>query len=506
MSGLIATIERRPRAAFAAFLALHVVVWTALPAVLYPNLPLDLIEALTYGREWQLGYDKLPPLPWWLVEVVYQTVGFDTAYYALAQIAVVSAFAAVWLTALPLVGAVGALVAVLILDGLHYFHFTAAKFNHDVIQLPLWALAGYAFHAALRRGRMVHWLLLGVAIGLALWAKYFVVVLAVPLALFLLIDREARAALATPGPFVALAVALAIMAPHLFWLVQSDFLPFAYASARAAPSRGLLDHVLHPLAFALGQLAFLLPALFIAAAVIWPRPKAQMSDAAAPPAAAKADAFDRRIVTLLAFGPAAMTVALSALSGRGAIAMWGYPLWLFLGLWIVLYARAATEPARLGRIVGVWAGVFALFAIAFAASYSVLPAIDHRYRAVFYPGDRLADELARRFRAATGRPLTYVIGTMWDGGNVAHYAPEQPRVLIDGDWRRAPWIDLGDLRSKGAVVVWTGSDPTVMPLALRRVAGEAQIQPPFTLPFRRGDQVLTVGWAILRPQPAFAGR
>jgi len=505
MSGLIATIERRPQAAFAAFLALHVVVWTALPTLFYPNLPLDLIEALTYGREWQLGYDKLPPLPWWLVELVYRTVGVDAAYYALAQIAVVAAFAAVWLTARPLVGGVGALVAVLFLDGLHYFHFTAAKFNHDVIQLPLWAFAGYAFHAALRRGRMAHWLLLGIAIGLSLWAKYFVVALAAPLALFLLVDRDARRALATAGPWIALAVALLVMAPHLVWLVRNDFLPFAYASARSAPSRGLIDHVLHPVLFTLGQVAFLLPALLIAAAVVWPRPPAQDK---APPVAANADAFDRRIVTLLAFGPAAVTVAMSALSGRGAIAMWGYPLWLFLGLWIVLYARTALEPARLARIVAAWASVFALFAIVFAASYSVLPAIDHRYRAVFYPGDRLADELARRFRAATGAPLVYVIGTMWEGGNVAHYAREQPRVLIDGDWRRAPWIDLGDLRSKGAVVVWTGSgpgfDPAVMPVGLRGVAGDAQIQPPFTLPFRRGDHVLTVGWAILRPQPAFA--
>ena len=261
MSELIATIERRPQTAFAVFLALHVVVWTALPALLYPNLPLDLIEALTYGREWQLGYDKLPPLPWWLVELVYRVIGVDAAYYALAQIAVVSAFAAVWLTARPLVGAVGALVAILILDGMHYFHFTAAKFNHDVIQLPLWALAGYAFHAALRRGRMSHWLILGVALGLALWAKYFVVVLAAPLALFLLLDRDARPALATPGPWIAFVVALVIMAPHLVWLVRNDFLPFAYASARAAPSRGLIDHVLHPLVFAIGQVAFVLPAL-----------------------------------------------------------------------------------------------------------------------------------------------------------------------------------------------------------------------------------------------------
>jgi Dolichyl-phosphate-mannose-protein mannosyltransferase len=501
MPGLIATIERRPQAAFAAFLALHALVWTVLPTLLYPNLPLDLIEALTYGREWQLGYDKLPPLPWWLIEVLHQTLGIEIAYYALAQLAVVAAFAVVWMTARPLVGAVGALIAVLIVDGLHYYNYTAAKFNHDVIQLPLWALAGYAFHAGLRRGRLRDWVLLGLALGLALWAKYFVVVLAAPLALFLLFDRDARRALATPGPWIALALALVVMAPHLIWLVRNDFLPFAYASARAAPVRGLIDHVVHPFAFAIGQLAFLLPSLIIAAAFIWPRPK---SGAAASPATTAADAFDRRIVTLLTFGPAATTVVLSALSGRGTIAMWGYPLWLFLGLWIVLVARTAIEPARLARVAVSWAVVFALFAIAFAANYSILPAFDHRYRAVFYPGDRLADELARRFRAATGRPLTYVIGTMWDGGNVAHYAPEQPRVLIDGDPRRAPWIDLGDLRSKGAVVVWTSGDPNVMPVRLRNIAGDAQVQPPFTLPFRRGDQVLTVGWAILRPQPAFA--
>ena len=151
--GLIAWIARRPDAAFGAFLALHFAVWTALPTLLYANLPLDLIEALTYGREWVLGSDKLPPLPWWLVEIMYRVFGVDAAYYALAEIVVIAAFALVYATARPLVGPARALVAVLIIDGLHYFQYTAVKFNHDVIQLPFWALAGYAFHAALKRGQ-----------------------------------------------------------------------------------------------------------------------------------------------------------------------------------------------------------------------------------------------------------------------------------------------------------------------------------------------------------------
>ncbi len=207
---------------------------------------------------------------------------------------------------------------------------------------------------------------------------------------------------------------------------------------------------------------------------------------------------------MLAFGPAAAVIALSLLSGRGTIAMWGYPLWLFLGLWIVLHAGSTIEPARLARIGALWLTIFTIFATAFYVNYSLLPGIDHRYRAAFFPGEQLADELARRFRAATGKPLAYVIGSMWDAGNVGHYARERPRVLIDGHPRRAPWIDLGDLRTKGAVVVWTTGDPNVIPIGLRSIAADAQVQQPLELPFRRGERILTVGWAILRPQPAFA--
>ncbi|HYS49073.1 MAG TPA: glycosyltransferase family 39 protein [Xanthobacteraceae bacterium] len=491
MAALAAWIERRPGGAFAAFALLHSAVWTALPSLLYANLPLDLIEALTYGREWQLGYDKLPPLPWWLVEIVYRLFGADTAYYAASEVVIIATFALVFATARPLVGAAGALVAVLIIDGLHYFNYTAPKFNHDVIQLPLWALAGLAFRSGLRYGRIADWLLLGLALGLALWAKYFVVMLAAPLGIFLVVDRKARRALATPGPWVALAAALVVMAPHLVWLAKNDFLPFAYASARAAPSRGVIDHLVHPLVFALSQLATLVPALAIAAPLAWPRPQERT---------AGADDFDRRIVTVLAFGPAATTIAASLVTGRGLVAMWGYPLWLFLGLWIVMTARTAIDRVRLARIVTLWAIVFAGFALAFIVNYTVLPHIDHRYRAAFFPGDRLGAEIAQRYRAATGQPLRYVIATMWAGGNVSRYAAERPRVLIDGNPRRAPWIDLADLRAYGAAVVWVVGDPNVMPAQLREAAGAAQLQPPFKLAAHNGEDEVTVGWAILPPR------
>jgi hypothetical protein len=496
---LVAWVAKTPGRAFAAFLVLHAAVWTVLPTLLYPNLPLDLIEALLYGREWQLGYDKLPPLPWWLVEIAYRLAGHDFAYYLLAQVSVVAALALVWMMARPLAGALGALIAVLIVDGLHYLNYTSAKFNHDVIQLPFWALAGFALHRALRGRRTMDWILLGLAVGISLWAKYFVVVLAAPMMVFVLVDREARQCLKTPGPYIAILVALVVMAPHLIWLVRNDFLPFAYAEHRAVLSRGWYDHLWHPLQFAVSQLFFLIPSLLIAAPLFVSR-----RGAAEPPIASQADSYDMRIVTWLAFGPIATVLAMSAVSGRGTVAMWGYPLWLFLGLWLVLTARRALDGMRLARIVVTWAIVFVCLALAFIINYDVLPRFDHRYRAVFFPGASLGREIGQRFQAATGKPLKYVIGSMWDGGNVAHYAPSHPRVLIDGKPERAPWIDLGDLRRQGAVVVWTAGDLHAVPVEFRKIAVDAAVQPPFLLHYRRGDSSLYVGWAILLPRPSYA--
>ena len=396
---LLAWIAARPGRAFAAFLGLHAAVWTALPTLLYPNLPLDLIEALIYGREWQLGYDKLPPLPWWLVEIAYRLVGHDFAYYLLAQIAVVAGFAFVYLAARPLVGPLGALACRAhhrrpALPQLHRRQVQSRRHPAAVLGAGRLCLSPRAARPADRRtgccsgwrsgcrcGRNISW-----------WCWRC------PLALFVLIDRDARKTLATPGPYIALAAALITMAPHLVWLVRNDFLPFAYAEHRALPSRGLIDHVWHPLQFAISQLFFLIPSLLIALPLFYPRARA-----GEPPVAASADAFDRRIVTWLAFGPMATVLALSALSGRGTVAMWGYPLWLFLGLWIVLTARRALDGMRLARVLATWAIVFTCLALAFIANYAVLPQFDHRYRAVFFPGGDLGREISQRYRAVTGQ-------------------------------------------------------------------------------------------------------
>ena len=79
-------------------------------------------------------------------------------------------------------------------------------------------------------------------------------------------------------------------------------------------------------------------------------------------------------------------------------------------------------------------------------------------------------------------------------------------MLIDGKPERAPWIDLNDLRARGAVVVWTAGDLKALPIEYRNIAADAQVQRSFLLRDRRGDSAVNVGWAILLPRPSYAAR
>jgi len=266
----------------------------------------------------------------------------------------VIAFALVFATARSIVGATGALVAVLIVDGLHYFQYTAVKFNHDVIQLPFWALAGYAFmprsnaaasftgscSASLSAARC------GPNISSSCWRRL--------MRCFLLFDRNARAALATPGPWVAVAVAIIIASPHVIWLFQTDFLPFAYAEHRAAPVRGWSTCP------APGGV-YSEPAILRAAGIL------HRSGPAVAEAENPAGDRRRRLRPPHRHAPRLRTRPRHDRAHRRKrprhVRDVGYPLWLFVGLWIVMTARATLDAARVRHIVGHWSVVFAIFAL-----------------------------------------------------------------------------------------------------------------------------------------------
>lgn len=454
--GILASIVdfalRKPGQTLAIVLGTHLLVWTLLPLLTSANLELDLAEDLALGKEWQLGYWKHPPLPWWMADLVYRLTGQVESVYVLGPLAVIACFIAVYLLARDIAGPVQALIATLSLVGIHYYNYSAVKFAHDQMQLPFWAFTALFFYRGLVRGRALDWIVAGAMLALAFWSKYAAFALAISLGLFLLIDPVARRALRTPGPWLMAVSFLVVIAPNAWWLVDSGFLPMQYVNDRARLPERLHQYISYPFKWVLGQIFFTHPALILLAVTLLPRAQPRHALSAH-------EAFARRYVTLLAFAPFTIVTVISIAAGRVPVQMWGYPLWSFLPLAALLWLGPVTDRRRIAIFA---IGAIFLFLLAPAiwiGTYIADPYLRARPKAADFPGKAIAEQMTRLWHEKTGTKLAYVAGTEFAANNVAVYSPDRPRVVVHGRPRISPWIDMDDLRKRGVLLIWEDGFP-----------------------------------------------
>ena len=495
-------VRRRPGTVLAWVLGAHLVIWTLVPILVCRNLQLDLVEDLALGKEWQLGYWKHPPLPWWFADALYRATGDVHSVYLLGPLSAVVAMYFVWRLAREVTDPVSALVAVLALEGLHFFNFSVVKFAHDQMQLPFWALTGWFIYRAVARARTIDWALAGAFLALAFWSKYAAVALAGTIGLFLLFDPTARRAWRTAGPYVMAVAFLIVLAPNLWWLLEHDFLPLRYVDARAVTAAHWYEYLWFPLKWTGGQVLNLVPVLALLAIVCGPLRHSDASDGG----------LARRAVTVLALGPFAFTTIVAAALGRLPIAMWGYPLWCFAPLALVLWFPLVASPQRLKLFARAFVIVFAGWIVVYAGDEVLEPLVRDRPKATNFPGRTVAEAITRAWREKTNTPLVYVAQVPraspgageFAANNVAVYSSDRPHVIVHGDPHLSPWIDPADLKRHGAMIVWEqGPGAPDFPETLRAIYPQAEIQPLLTIPRQtlRAGRPAVIGYAFVPPQP-----
>jgi hypothetical protein len=497
LAAIVHFARRRPQAVLACILGLHLLIWTILPILVCENLQLDLVEDLALGKEWQLGYWKHPPLPWLTADLVYRLTGSVEAVYVLGPLAAVLCFYGIWLLAREVVDEFTALIAVVALEGIHFYNFSVVKFAHDQMQLPFWAFTGLFFYRALVRGRILDWALAGAFLAGAFWSKYAAFALAATLGLFLLLDPLARRAWRTPGPYVMALVFGIVIAPNAWWLVTHDFLPFYYVDERARAAAHWYQYILYPLQWTASQALLLAPtagllALFYRKGEVRPRPTPD-----------EIASFKRRYATTLALGPFLVTTLVATVLGRLAITMWGYPLWSFAPLAALMWFRPVLDPRRLRWFAAAFIAIFVAWPLAYAAVEIGEPFLHDRPKATQFPGQIMADAITRAWREAYGTPLVYAGGTEFAVNNLAVYSPDRPHVLPHGDPKLAPWVDMGDLRRHGAVLVWEEGQLNARVDQWRAAFSELEVQPPLVLARQTWHPVkpARIVYAFVPPRP-----
>ena len=495
--------ERWARRGFWLFAAIHLVLWTIIPLWIQPNPPLDTVEVVAWGHEWQLGYQKHPPLVAWLAEAARLVGGASGVWpiYLLGQLCVVIAFWAVWRLGLEITGPWLALAAVLVLEATGRYTWMTLEFNHSLVDLPFFALSALFLYRALADGRLQWWLATGAALGMGVMTKYTILLLGVTMAVFLLSNREARRRAAGPGPYLALGVAALIVLPHAVWLVANGFPTISYVAERGRSHAGLAGHIVNPLDF-LGRQLLMLEFIFIALLplVAWPL-RIRSLDAG--------ERFTRQFLVAIGLGPGLMLVLLSMATGMQLRAAWGMPLWSALGVLVLFCLDTRPGPLMLKR-AALGCALFAVINVLLALAEGVAgPYVKAKGFRTHFPGRLLATRAAEAWDRRFAVPLGLVAGERWLAGNVAFYAPSRPSVLTDGglgsatlDETACPWTSIADFKKQGGVLVWSvDREGVALPPELKAHFPDAEVLPTLTLPWQTVAPVTPtrIGLAIVAP-------
>ena len=251
---------------FTIFLFAHLVIWTLVPSISNINLPLDTIEALAWGNELQMGYEKHPPLSAWFLEFFYKIFeNQDWAYYLLSQLFVLLSFIIIFkFSEFFFKNKIYSLISVLLLEGIYFYNFTTPEFNVNVSQLPFWALTVYYCWKGIEKNDNISWLLFGIFAALGFLSKYLFIYLLFAVDIFfiyLIIIKKFNFKC-----LISLISFFLVLTPHLIWLVDNNYTTIHYALFRSIdnPLAGFenakfLKHFFYPFIFFVKQILLLTP-------------------------------------------------------------------------------------------------------------------------------------------------------------------------------------------------------------------------------------------------------
>ncbi len=400
-----------------AWLVFRTLVWTVVTWATQPNAPLDAVEMLSWGRDWQWGYPKHPPLPAWIAQAAWVIDGGTLwGVYFAGYAMIAAAVWGVWRLALRMVQPRDALLAALCLEGVVFYTFWGHELNHNVALTTFWVLTALFLYRAVEADRWRDWCLTGVCAGLGLLAKYSLVFLLVPLLVWMLVEPCARRSWRRSGPYVAVLVMLVVFGPHLVWAGQHGWPALTYARDRAAVPTGAWTRVVQPISFLANQGLALIP---LAGALLWglSRRARALTDG---------ERFAVRYLLAIVFGPLALYLLLSVAMGAQLKGPWGTPIWAGFGLLAVVVWRVR-EVGGVRRRMAVALVGCNLAALAFLVAQALVPPVlGTKLSRIHFTGKDLAASADRAWRERYSGAIPAIDGDQWLAGNVGLYAPDDP--------------------------------------------------------------------------------
>jgi 4-amino-4-deoxy-L-arabinose transferase-like glycosyltransferase len=423
---------------------LLILLTTALRLLFGAALGLGVDESYTVsaGRVLSLGYFDHPPASWWLSWGAAHLFGTEAPIAVRLPFILLFALTT-WLMARlteEVAGPRAAFWAALTLNLSPVFGVTTGSWVLPDGPLDC-ALTGAALclvRALPARGSraLAWWSGAGVCAGLALFSKYSAALTIAGAFLFLAVNRDHRAWLRRPEPWLAALLAALIFSPVLIWNIQHHWASFAFQGARMT---GLRFRPWDPFVTLGGELLFVLPWFGVPMIVLaWQRFRSDWRE---------------QLPACLAAPPILIFALISAWSSQRILFHWAAPgflmLFPFLGAYVAArWDRRWMRASIFGTAALCLVGVTAIgVQVRFDLLRPLMPAKDPTAEGLDWTS--LREDLGARGLLKAG---TIVGVPNWrDAGKIAHaLGTDVTVVCLNADSRQ---FGFGSPRER-----WAGSD------------------------------------------------
>jgi hypothetical protein len=444
----------------------------------------DLAEMAVWAHEPALGYPKHPPLLAYGARLWFAI--FPQADWAFLLLAALTLSAGLYLAfelcGMWLSGEKRA-TAPFLLAVIPFYNYLGLKFDQNSALIPLWALAMLGFMRSLETRRAGWAVVTGLAAGAAMLTKYWSAFLLSALLLTALSDFRRNDYFRSKIPWLTGLVFIALVLPHVMWLVQNDFPPFHWIDSRRTAATAF-DFIRSLSEYSFGTIGYTAAAFVLVALVIRPSGKA-VRDSWFVMAPA------RRSATLLFWTPLLLPIAVALVKQINLLSVWNEPSISLLPVMMLASPLVVVSRLAATRIA---ACAVAYTAIALVASPFFAFALFERGVENDAAYSKLAaDAIERQWRETTAAPLRLVGGRFAISNSAAFYMTDRPSSYADFSDYLSPWATPERIRRQGIAIICELNDSVCLDkMDLYLAANPAG---------RRADVTLTRHWLGLANKP-----
>ena len=415
----------------------HLIIWTFVPYFSNKNLPLDVIEALAWGQNFYLGYNKHPPVSAWIPGLLFKIFGNkDWIYYLLSQVFIVISFIFLWkLSSLFFKKKSQILLSILAIEGIAFYTFDTPQFNVNICQIPLWIGTVYFFFKSIKNNKIINWIFLGVFSALGFLTKYIFAYLLISLFFYLIFISTKKKKISFNFLYALLSFLL-ITIPHLQWLIQNDFTTLYYAIKRGGLNEfNIYNHLLNPVKFLMNQIIVLLPFLLLIHILIKKiKVKLPINN-------------EKFIFLLFSFLiPFFLILITSIITGSRIRTMWMIPFYSLIGIFFIFLYQNEINSKKFKN--------FFILLIIFLIVSPILYSLRSIYSdsRTSYDGKKIALQVEQEWKNISKDKISNVGFSEWYAGNLSYQLGNRPKVFLE---------ENNDFYKKPAVIIAKDIGPSL---------------------------------------------